>query len=164
MRDAQPLSGLMRSSSIPATNSPTAEHGPPGGLPADAAGGNRTPQIAFLTPFGDPASTVHRLFKDLYSTGEYQDSWFRWEGKPIILAHRAKVSGPERDFFTFRKPQPDYFRPRSRTCGVGSKYIRSMFFRMRVGRRKRCRSAWRNDVGNRLGSMSEPETARPLVS
>ena len=68
--------------------------------------GNRTPQIAFLTPFGDPASTVHRLFKDLYSTGEYQDLWFRWDGKPIILADRAKVSGPEKTSSRFASRSP----------------------------------------------------------
>jgi hypothetical protein len=41
----------------------------------------------------------------------YPDLWFRWEGKPLILADPAQTDlGPEvRDRFTFRKPQPDYF-------------------------------------------------------
>ncbi len=51
--------------------------------------GNRVPQIAFLCPFGDPAKVVRELWKDLYSPGLYSDLWFRWEGKPLILADPA---------------------------------------------------------------------------
>ena len=31
--------------------------------------GNRTPQIAFLAPFGDPTVVVKTVFDDLYSFG-----------------------------------------------------------------------------------------------
>ena len=31
--------------------------------------GNRTPEVAFLTPFGDPRSTVRELYEQLYSKG-----------------------------------------------------------------------------------------------
>ena len=48
--------------------------------------GNRTPQIAFLTPFWDPAKVTRELWRDLYSTGLQRDLWFQWEGKPLILA------------------------------------------------------------------------------
>ena len=51
--------------------------------------GNRVPQIAFLCPFGDPGKVVRELWKDLYSPGLYPDLWFRWEGKPLILADPA---------------------------------------------------------------------------
>ncbi len=72
--------------------------------------GGRTPQIAFLCPFGDPRRVVHELWEQLYRPNLYADLWFRWEGKPLILADPAAVeAGPIRDFFTFRKPQPDYF-------------------------------------------------------
>ena len=54
--------------------------------------GGRTPQIAFLTPFGNPgglgAHTVRALFDNLYSHGQYADLWFRWNGKPLLLANR----------------------------------------------------------------------------
>ncbi len=79
------------------------------------AEGNATPYVAFLTPFWDPSSTVHELYDRLYSKGLYKDLWFHWEGKPLILADPDLVAtaDPERagirDFFTFRKPQPDYF-------------------------------------------------------
>lgn len=48
--------------------------------------GNRTPQVAFLTPFWDPAKVTRELWHDLYSPGLHPDLWFRWEGKPLILA------------------------------------------------------------------------------
>jgi len=51
--------------------------------------GNRTPQIAFLTPFWQPGKVVRELWKDLYSKGEYADLWFQWKGKPLILADPA---------------------------------------------------------------------------
>ena len=76
---------------------------------AERAAGNRTPDIAFLTPFWDPASTVSKLWTDIYSIGLYKDLWFNVDGKPLILADPAKVDPKLRDFFTFRKPQPSYF-------------------------------------------------------
>jgi len=48
--------------------------------------GGRTPQIAFLTPFGDPARVAQTLYNDFYKPGLYSDLWFRWEGKPLIMA------------------------------------------------------------------------------
>src|SRR6267154_1987454 len=48
--------------------------------------GNRTPQVAFLTPFWDPARVTRELWQDLYAPGLHPDLWFRWEGKPLILA------------------------------------------------------------------------------
>ncbi|MBP6964358.1 MAG: hypothetical protein KBC96_08135 [Armatimonadetes bacterium] len=74
------------------------------------AQGGRTPQIAFLTPFWDPPRVTAELYKDLYEPGLYKDLWFQWKGKPLILADPDKVEEKYRDFFTFRKPQPDYFQ------------------------------------------------------
>jgi hypothetical protein len=53
--------------------------------------GNRVPQIAFLCPFGDPRKVVRELWDDLYSRNLYPDLWFRWEGKPLILADPAAL-------------------------------------------------------------------------
>jgi hypothetical protein len=55
--------------------------------------GNRVPQIAFLCPFGDPRKVVRELWNDLYSRNLYPDLWFRWEGKPLILADPASLGG-----------------------------------------------------------------------
>lgn len=48
--------------------------------------GGKTPQIAFLTPFWNPDRVVRTLYHDLYRPGLYPDLWFRWEGRPLILA------------------------------------------------------------------------------
>ncbi len=73
--------------------------------------GGQTPQIAFLCPFWDPKKVARELWEQLYRPGLYPELWFRWEGKPLILADPARTDlEPEvRDRFTFRKPQPDYF-------------------------------------------------------
>jgi hypothetical protein len=55
------------------------------------AAGGRTPSVAFLTPFWDPRRVVARLYADLYKPGLYSDLWFRWEGKPLILADPSLV-------------------------------------------------------------------------
>jgi hypothetical protein len=73
--------------------------------------GGHTPQIAFLCPFWEPKKVVAELYHDLYAPGLYSDLWFRWEGKPLILADStlASPTAAVGNFFTFRKPQPDYF-------------------------------------------------------
>ena len=77
---------------------------------AEREAGNRTPSIAFLTPFWDPGTTVTKLWNEIYSKGLHRDLWFQWEGKPLILADPAKVDPALRSFFTFRRPQPSYFQ------------------------------------------------------
>ncbi|MCA9265463.1 MAG: hypothetical protein KDA60_16500 [Planctomycetales bacterium] len=75
------------------------------------AEGNRTPAICFLCPFGDPTSVLNQVWTDLYQPGKWQDLWFRWEGKPLILADPAFIKEPDqREFFTFRRPMPDYWK------------------------------------------------------
>lgn len=53
--------------------------------------GNRTPQIAFLCPFWDPPKVVRELYRELYQPGIGAELWFRWEGKPLILADADKL-------------------------------------------------------------------------
>lgn len=56
------------------------------------AAGGRTPQVAFLTPFGEPAKVVRELFHDLYEPRLFEDLWFLWDGKPLILADPARLA------------------------------------------------------------------------
>ena len=84
--------------------------------------GGKTPQIAFLTPFGNPTKVITELYRDFYSKGLFKELWFQWKGKPLIMADPGGIKASEikadgatlaaemKDFFTFRKPQPDYFR------------------------------------------------------
>ncbi|HOJ68409.1 MAG TPA: thrombospondin type 3 repeat-containing protein [Candidatus Hydrogenedentes bacterium] len=72
--------------------------------------GNSTPYIAFICPFWNPAPVFDQLWNDLYQPGKWRDLWFMWKGKPLILADPADINDPEiLDFFTFRKPMPDYW-------------------------------------------------------
>ncbi|MCC6484895.1 MAG: hypothetical protein IT209_08620 [Armatimonadetes bacterium] len=73
--------------------------------------GGRTPQIAFLCPFGDAKKVVRELYDNFYGKGLYRDLWFIWKGKPLIIADPATVDEDLRGFFTFRKSQSTYFDP-----------------------------------------------------
>jgi hypothetical protein len=68
------------------------------------AKGGRTPQIAFFCPFtyrGNMGKNVTReLYEDLYAKGLYSDLWFRWKGKPLMLADPGYVDDDIRQFFT----------------------------------------------------------------
>ena len=56
------------------------------------AAGNHAPQIAFLTPFWSPKKVVNELYRDFYSKGDYEDLWYRWNGKPLIMADPNLIS------------------------------------------------------------------------
>src|SRR6185436_4130827 len=51
--------------------------------------GGRTPQIAFLCPFGHPRKVITNLWTQLYEPGLHPELWFRWQGKPLLLADPA---------------------------------------------------------------------------
>ena len=76
--------------------------------------GTNTPQFAFLAPFGDASGTVQELYENLYAPGHCKELWFRWEGKPLIMADPRSVTGAARDFFTFRNNVASYFTGPSR--------------------------------------------------
>jgi len=59
--------------------------------------GVKTPQIAFLLPFGatDGAlKAIDELYTDLYQPQLYKDLWFMWKNKPLIMAYPEMVSQP----------------------------------------------------------------------
>jgi hypothetical protein len=125
--------------------------------------GGKTPQVAFLCPFSEPAKVVAELWEDLYGPGLYPDLWFRWEGKPLILADSEKLwpaaqSERIRAFFTFRKPQPDYFRgPTGPDIWSWLEvYPQHVFSNSRGEKEQISVGVAQNAVGKRLGSMSEP--------
>lgn len=72
--------------------------------------GARIPAIAFIAPFGDPRPITGQLWQELYRPGLWRDLWFHWDGKPLLLANREFVKDAAMlDFFTFRRPMPDYW-------------------------------------------------------
>lgn len=65
------------------------------------------PQIAFIT-HAHGSRTVNQLYTDFYAKGLYQDLWFQWKGKPLILGDRdsaedgVTLSDSVKRFFTWR--------------------------------------------------------------
>ena len=49
------------------------------------AEGNRTPQFTFWSYNGNPVNVVKSLYERYYQTPRYQDLWFYWDGKPLLL-------------------------------------------------------------------------------
>lgn len=83
--------------------------------------GVKTPQISFLLPFADGDNTVAQLreiYLTIYRDGLYQDLWFYWEGKPLLMSHFKKLNrndpleGEIYQFFTFRPGEPSYVSKR----------------------------------------------------
>src|SRR5215217_1181897 len=75
--------------------------------------GVRTPQIAFMLPFGPSPGAkeiLTEIYADMYSKGLYKDLWFNWKGKPLIMAYPGSAGDSKEilDFFTFRPGQPVY--------------------------------------------------------
>ena len=51
--------------------------------------GNPTPKIAFFAGHG----AWNTLYRDFYGANLFPDLWFRWKGKPLLMAH---FDGPEK--------------------------------------------------------------------
>lgn len=64
--------------------------------------GGRTPQFCFIANSGSD-SVVQRLYDNFYSKNLYPELWFRWHGKPLIMASPERLGEPLRSFFTFRQ-------------------------------------------------------------
>ncbi len=75
------------------------------------------PKISFLLPFGDADCTMTQLsslYQDIYLREKYQQLWFYWDGKPMVMAHKKFITGNSdiakemRGYFTFRGGQSSY--------------------------------------------------------
>lgn len=64
--------------------------------------GGRTPQIVFMvnTQAGE---TAQEIYEDLYKPGLYEELWFRWKGKPLMICDPEKAGPEVRAFFTLRR-------------------------------------------------------------
>ena len=66
------------------------------------AAGGRTPSITFLTNSAHER-VVRQLYEDLYSKGLYQDLWFIWKGKPLLMADPEGLGDEIKSFFALRR-------------------------------------------------------------
>ena len=51
------------------------------------AEGNRVPQFCFWAFNGPVITVVQELYDKIYKTQKYQDLWFHWDGKPLLLCN-----------------------------------------------------------------------------
>ena len=52
--------------------------------------GVKTPQVAFLLPFSagpNSMASMYELYTEIYQPGLYEDLWFKWKGKPLIMSY-----------------------------------------------------------------------------
>lgn len=66
--------------------------------------GWKVPQVVYYTNT-DSGKRTEEIYEFLYKPGLYPELWFRWEGKPLIIAYPGQCSEEIRQFFTFRLPQ-----------------------------------------------------------
>ena len=80
------------------------------------AKGNKVPKFCFWAFNGNVIDVVESLYERFYKTPRYEDCWFYWEGKPLLLynatpsvdanpnggQHDKDYSQEVRDFFTLR--------------------------------------------------------------
>jgi hypothetical protein len=64
--------------------------------------GRRTPQIAFIA-HTKSVETVQHLFDSIYAKNLFQDLWFRWDGKPLLLSPSEGLSKEVLSYFTIRE-------------------------------------------------------------
>lgn len=64
--------------------------------------GGRAPAIAFMVNT-EAGKTAQRLYDELYSKRLYEELWFRWQGKPLLVCDPEAASPEVRAFFTLRR-------------------------------------------------------------
>lgn len=72
--------------------------------------GGDTPYVTLLCTWDAVGSekAATDFYNDFYKNSEYDRLWFKWEGKPLILAHSGNFSDELKEFFTTRRPFPFY--------------------------------------------------------
>lgn len=133
--------------------------------------GINTPDVAFILNFAgkeDARSQLIQLYDNLYSQGRYEDLWFMWEGKPLIMADLKCLNlTVEKDreiykFFTFRDNEATYFAADTSafkdTWGWCSDYPQTLFGKDMCGNVEQiCVSVAQNANENGLTAMNNPE-------
>ena len=62
------------------------------------------PQVMFYTNTRS-GETVQRIYEAIYKPGYCRDTWFLWDGRPVIIAVPEECSAECRDFFTIKLSQ-----------------------------------------------------------
>ncbi len=80
-------------------------------------GAVNVPKVSFLLPFAatpESADQLKRLYLDIYAQGKFQNLWYYWEDRPMIMAHKV-VSDDKTElqkeidnYFTYRPGYAGY--------------------------------------------------------
>ena len=72
--------------------------------------GGKTPGVVILLTWDASVNgtALKNFYKDFYSKPEYDELWFRWEGKPLVLGQNTSVPLDIIDVWTYRRPWPLY--------------------------------------------------------
>ena len=130
--------------------------------------GVNVPQVAFMLPFNDGEDTtvsLKNLYDRIYAKGRYEDLWFRWDGKPLVMAHPDYLDEADPaqkellDFFTFRANDPLYFsgdtKYKQKVWGWCSAYPQAQYGVSRNGRvEQMCVSVAQNAADGELVAMN----------
>jgi hypothetical protein len=60
------------------------------------------PKVAFLTNSAH-VTTTNKMYEGFYKEGLYEDLWFRWKGKPLLMGNPEGLSPEITEFFNFRR-------------------------------------------------------------
>ncbi len=130
--------------------------------------GVNVPKVAFMLPFNngnDTTVSLKNLYERIYSKGRYEDLWFYWDEKPMIMAHSSGLDRNDEtereisDFFTFRQNEPTYFHNDTfyikKTWGWCSDCPQTKFGKSLNGRvEQMCVSVAQNAADGRLIAMN----------
>lgn len=102
--------------------------------------GVKTPKVSFMLPFSGSADAgvqIRDLYLDIYRPGKYQNLWFYWEGKPMLMAWRTAIDSNKSNtdkeaanFFTYRANDPGYqvTKPEEKHWGWLSMYPQAVYY------------------------------------
>ncbi len=130
-----------------------------------------TPQIAFILNFAgaeDTRSQLYSIYENIYEPGRYEELWFMWESKPLVMADVNALDLTNKkdreifNFFTFRDNEATYFAEDKsyleNTWGWCSDYPQTKFGERIFGTvEQMCVSVAQNANENGLTAMNSPE-------
>lgn len=101
--------------------------------------GVQTPKVSFMLPFVEGEDTniqIREMYQDFYRDGKYQDLWFYWESKPVLMAHQNSITTDDdigneiKDFFTWRGGYAGYIngKPELGDWGWLSVYPQAVYY------------------------------------
>lgn len=84
--------------------------------------GNKVPSFCFWAFNGNVITVVKKLYEEFYKTPKYQDLWFQWDGKPLLLYNGtpsvdANPNGGEKNLSDYPQEVKDFFTLRTMWWG-----------------------------------------------